>query len=220
MRLRRVADELLGKGRHRLAGIFTEPAVPRIVVQHVGALRRTEEGSPLVQNRPDVVIDFVVDERRPAAGCRHRPVENRIEREPDQAILRKLRRVIQNHIEQPKHMLIVTHLRQSGGRLHLALRNFAEHLRKEHVRLGVVLDEVPEVFDDRFQRPGVLFRLRHDLPHPGGEGFPIPGHPPAGGERLVHRFDCCTHDAPPHVPPRKRHDLPEGIVAESTADMR
>ena len=178
----------------RFSGVFPEPAVSRMVAQDVGALRRTQERSPRIQNRLDVDVDLVVDEPGPAAGRRHRPVQDRIERESDETGFVEARRMSQDHVEQPQHMLVVAHLRQPEQGFLLVRRNFVEHLVEKHVGLGVGFDEILQIFDDRQQRTRVLLRLVHDFLHPVDQRFAVPGHPLAGCKRLVDRFDRCAHD--------------------------
>ena len=196
MRFGGVADEFADEIRHGFFRIRAEPAVFRIVAENGCAFRRAQESSPLVQQSLDVRIDFPVDKCGPSADRRHRPVQNRVERESDEPVLGIRRRMRQNHVEEPEHVLIVPDLRQPRRRCGFPFRHFAEHLIEEHVRFRVVLNKILQLLDHRFQRTGILFRFFHDSGHPAAQCVQILRHPFAGGKCFVHRLDCCAHKFP------------------------
>jgi len=98
----------------------------------------------------ELCVDLGVDESSEASSRTHRPVENGVDRKPDQVILFVVGRLGDDLVEQRQHDQVVANLwfacwivvvRRLGWHL-------LKHLMETHEDFGVVLDQLLELLDD------------------------------------------------------------------------
>lgn len=141
----------VGDSREVLEGCWAEP-VELFGSQDVGGVGGLQERAPIVEDLLDHLVDFGVDEGCESTGCTHRPVEDGVDRETNEAhavlSLAVGRCCADEVVQHAQHVLVVAELWSAIILFGVLERDLVEHGLEEHRKAGGGVDAVFEFFDD------------------------------------------------------------------------